>query len=70
MSHVQKAIDELQEKRNEAIEYTSENRKSLDVIPEADDLDQLEREEEEERGGREERREEKEAMILYPTNVD
>jgi len=48
MSHVQKAIDELQEKRNEAIEYTTENRKSLDVIPEADDLDQLEREEEEE----------------------
>ena len=43
MSHVQKAIDELQEKRNEAIEYTTENRKSLDVIPEADDLDQLER---------------------------
>ena len=42
MSHVQKAIDELEEKRNEAIEYTTENRKSLDIIPEADDLDQLE----------------------------
>ena len=48
MSHVQKAIDELEEKRNEAIEYTTENRKSLDIIPETDDLDQLEREEEEE----------------------
>ena len=45
---MQKAIDELEEKRNEAIEYTTENRKSLDIIPEADDLDQLEREEEEE----------------------
>jgi len=48
MLHVQKAIDQLESKRTEAIEYTTMNRKRTDIVPEADDLLALEREEEEE----------------------